>query len=466
MADFQKTLQNSISITGVGLHTGREVNMEFHPAEVNTGYRFRRTDLDDQPIIEADVKYVTETKRGTSLEKDGVELKTVEHVLAAVVGMDIDNVLIDMDSPEPPIMDGSSEPFMAALEKGGIQTQDAERKYFVIKEKVQFKDEKRGIDIVCMPADEYQVTVMVDYDSNVLRNQFAHMDSLSEFRERMAACRTFSFLHELRMLLDNGLIKGGDLNNAIVYVDQEVSADDLSLLQEAFGRDDLDVSECGILNNLELKHPNEAARHKLLDVVGDLALLGRRIKGRIIATRPGHWANTEFAKKLKKEMVKMENDPTQMYDLNAEPALDIEGIMKILPHRPPFLLIDKILELDKESVVGLKNVTMNEPFFEGHFPGSPVMPGVLQIEAMAQVGGILVLNTVPDPENYLTYFLKIEGVKFKKMVKPGDTMLFVLKLASPIRRGICHMLGKGYVGSKLAIEAEMMAQIVKVKKEE
>jgi UDP-3-O-[3-hydroxymyristoyl] N-acetylglucosamine deacetylase / 3-hydroxyacyl-[acyl-carrier-protein] dehydratase len=460
MSVFQTTLENSVTVSGVGLHTGQLVNLTFHPAEADTGIIFRRTDLEGMPTVPADVRHVQSTDRGTTLMLKGVQIITVEHVLAAVAGMQIDNVVVDLDAPEPPIMDGSAADFVAAIEKAGIKTLNKEREYITLKENIRLYDAARDTEIIAMPSDKLEITVMVDFDSAVLRNQFAHMNDLSEFKQEFSRARTFSFLHELRTLLQNGLIKGGDLKNAIVYTEHDISDEDIEVLKGAFKVDELKVTEAGILNNLVLETPNEAARHKLMDVIGDLALIGKPLKAKIFAKRPGHKPNTEFASEIQK-LLKVEHGP--VYDQNAPPVYDIEQIMSILPHRPPFLLVDRILELTETRVVGVKNVTMNEPFFVGHFPGAPVMPGVLQVEAMAQVGGILVLNTVPDPENYLTYFLKIESVKFKRMVKPGDTIVFDLELTEPIRRGICNMRGKGWVGNKVAVEAVMMAQISKVK---
>ncbi|MDP5229356.1 MAG: bifunctional UDP-3-O-[3-hydroxymyristoyl] N-acetylglucosamine deacetylase/3-hydroxyacyl-ACP dehydratase, partial [Cellulophaga sp.] len=420
-------------------------------------------DLEGEPIIEADANYVVNTQRGTNLEKRGVKIQTSEHVLAALVGLEIDNVLIELDSPEPPIMDGSSKFFVEALEKAGIVEQAVDRDVYVVKEVISFKDEATGSEITIIPSDDYQVTTMVDFGTKVLGTQNATLERLSDFKSEISCARTFSFLHELEMLLENGLIKGGDLNNAIVYVDKEISKETMVKLEKAFNKKKLSIKPNGILDNLTLHHPNEAARHKLLDVIGDLALAGSRIQGKVIANKPGHFVNTQFAKKLSKIIKFEKRNKVPQYDLNQPPLMDIHQIMDVLPHRPPFLLLDRIIELSDTHVVGMKNVTMNEGFFIGHFPGAPVMPGVLQVEAMAQTGGILVLSTVPDPENYLTFFMKMDNVKFKQKVLPGDTLIFHCSLITPIRRGICHMQAYAYANNKLVCEAELMAQIVKTK---
>ncbi len=457
----QKTIKNEISLSGVGLHTGREVKMTFKPAPINNGFSFVRIDLEGQPVIEADANYVVNTQRGTNLEKLGVKIQTPEHVLAALVGCDLDNIIIELDASELPIMDGSSKYFVEAIEKAEIFEQEAERKYFVVKEIISYTDESTGSEILVMPCDDYQVTTMVDFGTKVLGTQNASLKTISDFKVEIADARTFSFLHELEHLLDEGLIKGGDLNNAIVYVDKEISANTMNNLKVAFGKDEITVKSNGILDNLTLHYPNEAARHKLLDVIGDLALIGTKIKGKVIANKPGHYVNTQFAKKMSKIIKIDQRNSVPVYDLNKEPLMDIHKIMNILPHRPPFLFIDRIIEMSESHVVGLKNVTMNEPFFVGHFPEAPVMPGVIIVEAMAQTGGIMVLSTVPDPENYLTYFMKIDKVKFKHKVLPGDTLIFKCDLITPIRRGICHMQANAYANGKLVAEAELMAQIAK-----
>lgn len=459
----QTTIEKEVSLKGVGLHTGKNVILTFKPAQANCGYNFVRVDLEGHPIIPADANLVTDTQRGTSLEKNGVAINTSEHVLAACVGLGIDNLIIELNASEPPIMDGSSKFFVEALEKAGLKELEAEREEYIVKEVISFSDEATGSEILVMPCETYQVTTMVDFGTKVLGTQNASITHMNQFKDEISDARTFSFLHELEALLQHGLIKGGDLNNAIVYVDKELSPETMERLKLAFEKDNISVKPNGILDNLELHYPNEAARHKLLDVIGDLALIGTRIRGKVIANKPGHTINTQFAKKMAKIIKLEKRNKVPQIDLNSEPLYDVNEIMARLPHRSPFLLVDKIFELSNKHVVGVKNVTMNEPFFVGHFPGKPVMPGVLQIEAMAQTGGILALSTVPDPENYLTYFMKIDNVKFKQQVVPGDTLIFKLELITPIRRGICHMQAYAYANGKLACEAELMAQIVKSK---
>jgi UDP-3-O-[3-hydroxymyristoyl] N-acetylglucosamine deacetylase/3-hydroxyacyl-[acyl-carrier-protein] dehydratase len=459
--DKQHTLNQSISISGTGLHTGILVDMTLHPANPGFGIQFQRVDLPNQPVIKADCDLVTDTSRGTTLQVGDAKVSTVEHILAALVGLGVDNLLIELNGPEIPIMDGSSTPFIEAIEKVGVLEQDAAKAWYSIDENIFHYDEDKRVEMVALPALDYQITTLIDFNSPVLGTQHAALKTIKDFKSEIAPCRTFCFLHELEMLLEHDLIKGGDINNAIVVVDKPVTDEEMGRLAKVFKRDKIEVKSEGYLNNLELRFPNEPARHKLLDVVGDLALIGYPIKARIIANRPGHSSNVEFAKKIKQYIKKNKNiKDVPVYDPSATPVYTLEQIEKTLPHRHPFLLVDKIIELTDTSIVGVKNVTFNEWFFPGHFPGNPVMPGVLQIEALAQTGGILCINAMPKG-NYDTYFLKINNCKFKQMVRPGDTMLLKLELMAPIRRGICEMRGTVYVNGKVATESELVAQVVK-----
>jgi len=465
MSDKQKTIKNSVSISGKGLHTGRECTLTFKPADIDFGYKFQRVDIEGKPIIRAIVENVVDTSRGTTIAEKGNKVSTIEHALSAVYGLGIDNILIEIDGEEVPIIDGSAYKFAKILVDAGIVEQDKDKEYFEITSNISYVNDKEGVEFLAVQDDNYSLNVLLDYKSTVLTNQYASINSMSEYYENISKSRTFVFLHELEMLVKNGLIKGGDINNAIVLVDKDVKKETLDELATFFKQPKLDiVPDKGILNNLDLEYPNEPARHKLLDLIGDLALIGVPLKGRIFARKPGHFNNTEFAKKIK-SIIKKERsgNSAPKVNINAEPIIDINQIKKILPHRPPFLLVDKVLEMSEKSIIALKNVTMNEPFFVGHFPQEPVMPGVLIIEAMAQAGGILVLNTVEDPDNYSTYFMKIDNAKFKRKVVPGDTLIFKLEIMGEIRRGIAVMKAQAFVGEQLASEAELMAQISKTK---
>jgi UDP-3-O-[3-hydroxymyristoyl] N-acetylglucosamine deacetylase / 3-hydroxyacyl-[acyl-carrier-protein] dehydratase len=459
--DKQHTLCESVSISGTGLHTGVLVDMTLNPANPGYGIQFQRIDLPNKPIIKADCDLVTDTSRGTTLQVGEAKVSTVEHILAALVGMGVDNVLIEVNGPEIPIMDGSSTPFIEIIEKIGVLEQDAAKAWYSIDENIFHYDDEKRVEMVALPALDYQITTLIDFNSPVLGTQHAALKTIKDFKAEIAPCRTFCFLHELEALLKHDLIKGGDINNAIVVVDKVITNEEMSRLAKVFKREKIEVKSEGYLNNLELRFPNEPARHKLLDVVGDLALIGYPIKARIIANRPGHSSNVEFAKKIKQYIKKNKHvKDVPVYDPTATPVFNLEQIEKTLPHRHPFLFIDKIIELTDTTIVGVKNVTFNEWFFPGHFPGNPVMPGVLQIEALAQTGGILCINAMPKGQ-YDTYFLKIDNCKFKQMVKPGDTMLLKMELTAPIRRGICEMRGTVYVGGKVTTEADLVAQVVK-----
>jgi UDP-3-O-[3-hydroxymyristoyl] N-acetylglucosamine deacetylase/3-hydroxyacyl-[acyl-carrier-protein] dehydratase len=457
----QNTLAREFSLSGKGLHTGVQVNMTFKPAPENHGIKFQRVDLENQPTLEADANLVIDTSRGTVIGKGDARLSTIEHAMAALTGMDLDNVLIEIDNEEVPILDGSSKPFVEAIEKTGVEEQNAEREYFEITEKIVYKDAETGAEIIALPDSEYNLNVMISFNSSVLNNQFAVLEKMSDFKSEIAACRTFVFVRELEFLLQNNLVKGGDLDNAIVIMDKDISQEELNRLADLFNHEHVEVKkEQGILNNLDLQFENECARHKLLDIVGDLSLAGRRIKGRIIATKPGHKVNTEFAKLLKKEIRKFDIEKEiPRYDCSQKPLMSVNDIKTFLPHRFPFLLVDKIVEIKDNYIVGVKNVTANEPFFQGHFPDEPIMPGVLLIEAMAQCGGLYVLHD--KKEKYSTYFIRVDNVKFRQKVVPGDTLLFKVELVSPIRRGIANMKGTTYIGDKIVAEGDFMAQIVK-----
>lgn len=457
----QKTLAASFSLNGKGLHTGLDIQITFNPAPENHGYKIKRVDMEEQPTIDALAENVACTQRGTVLKKGNIQVSTIEHAMAALYAYEIDNCLIEVNAPEFPILDGSSRFFVEGIEKVGVVEQNAPKDYYIVKHKIEVKDEETGSSILILPDEKFSVNTLISFDSPVLTNQFATLNDLSEFHES-AASRTFVFVREVEMLLQNNLIKGGDLDNAIVIYDQKIPQESLDKLADMLNIPHKNIQDLGYINNKPLVFDNEPARHKLIDVIGDIALIGKPIKGRIIATRPGHKINNQLARLIRKD-IKMNEVQAPVYDPNREPVMDINRIRELLPHRYPFLLVDKIIEIGGNYIVGVKNITTNEPFFQGHFPQEPVMPGVLQVEAMAQTGGLLVLNSVDEPERYSTYFMKIDGVKFRQKVVPGDTLILRLELLAPIRRGISTMKGYVFVGDKLVSEAEFMAQIVKNK---
>lgn len=458
----QNTLAASFSLQGKGLHSGLNIEVSFNPAPENHGYKIKRVDLPEQPVIDAVAENVINTQRGTVIGRKDIQISTIEHAMAALYAMGVDNCLIEVNAPEFPILDGSARHYVEEIQKVGLQEQNAARDYYIVKHKVEVKDEETGASIMLLPDDHFCVNTLISFNSPVLNNQFATMNDVKDFPTEIAASRTFVFVRELEMLLQNNLIKGGDLDNAIVIYDQKVSQEALDKLADMMNVPHQNIQELGYINHEPLVFDNEPARHKLLDVIGDIALIGKPIKGRVIATRPGHSINNKLARIIRKQ-IKLNDVQAPIYDPNAEPVMDINRIRELLPHRYPFLLVDKIIELGKNYIVGMKNITTNEPFFQGHFPQEPIMPGVLQVEAMAQTGGLLVLNTVDEPERYSTYFMKIDGVKFRQKVVPGDTLILRLELLAPIRRGISTMKGYVFVGDKLVSEAEFMAQIIKNK---
>lgn len=459
MSEMQKTIGKSISFSGAGIHTGVATKMTLKPAEENTGIRFIRVDLDNHPEIKADVTNVFATERSTSLRKGDAKIHTVEHILAAITGAKIDNIIIEVDNVEIPILDGSAKRFSEKIEEAGLITQNTKREYFEIKRPIIFTDEETGSKLAATPSDYYEIDVEINYNSRILGIQHATLNTVSDFKTEIASSRTFCFLHELEELIDNNLVKGGDINNAIVIVENKLSNKKLIELKKVFNNPNIKVSKSGYLNNLTLRHKNEAARHKLLDIVGDLSLVGRPIKGKITALKPGHKNNTKFAKKLKEIMMQQVSETVPEINFKEAPLYNKERIKKILPHRDPFLFIDEIREIGEDFIIGVKFVRADEEYFKGHFPDEPVMPGVLQLETMAQTGGVLILSTVPNPEDYLTFFMKIEDARFKQKVVPGDTIIFRLNLISPIRRGLCHMRGVGFVNGKIVVEANLLAKI-------